>query len=197
MQSGATVFVLLLDCPTGAVILEQGYSMGLFGEGTIVFGNQDLTTGNPLQYMSPGADVEAILRSYIGINYDPSFAMRHFNASMNFLQKMQSLDPIGYFNNTGNLICNNATDDEGHFLYINTFGNCSSFNFTNLDANTISPKAAATYDAVKVIVQGMSRIAGSFNDSAASRQILYNTLVDPTVLGDYFGATGLVSFGVR
>lgn len=197
MLSGATVFVLFLDCPTGAKILEQGYSMGLFGKGTVVFGNQELTIGNPAQYMSPGADVAAILRSYIGITFDPSFAMRHFNASTTFLNKMKGLPPIGYLNSTGSLICNNATDDEGHYLYINSYGNCSLFNFTFLDAYTISPKAAAAYDAVKVMVQGMSKMSGNFNDSTASRKALYSTLVNPTALGYYFGATGLVSFEVR
>ena len=198
MQSGATVFVLLLDCPTGALILEQGYSMKLFKHGTIIFGNQAITNGNPVQYMSPNTDVAAIFKGYFGINFDPAFAMRHFSSSQTFLQKMQSLGPIGYMNSTGSLICNNATDDEGHLLYINTYGNCSVFSFADLDATTISPKAAATYDAVKVMVQGMSHVSGSYvDDTIAARLALYDTMVNSSALGPYFGATGLVSFAVR
>lgn len=187
----------MVDCPTAAVLLEQGYSLGLFGEGTIVFGNQEVTDGNPAQYMSAGADLEAIFKSYIGISYDSAYILRHTTSGQVFLGKMQSLNPTGYYNSSGGLQCNNATDDEGNFLYINGLNNCTAFNFSQLDVNTISPKAASTYDAVKVIVQGLSRISGSFNHTDVdSRLDLYGTLVDPSSLGYYFGATGLVSFSV-
>eukprot|EP01041_Mallomonas_annulata_P015518 gene15518-32795_t len=63
--SGSQVFIIFADPVAGARLLEQGYNMGLFKEGTQIFGSEQMTAGQPWKYMSKDADVPAIMKGYI------------------------------------------------------------------------------------------------------------------------------------
>eukprot|EP01041_Mallomonas_annulata_P014089 gene14089-29974_t len=64
-KAGSQIFVILTYPQTGARLLEQGYNMELFKEGTQIFGSALLTQSKPWKYMSKDADVPAIMKGYI------------------------------------------------------------------------------------------------------------------------------------
>ena len=190
--AGVKVFVFFLDPSTAARLLEQGHGLGLFGLNTIVFVNSEVATGNPAQYLSPGADPTKIFRGVFGLQRDPNFIIRNFPIGSTFVGGMRNYNKTMFYN----LTCNNITDDDGHHLFINATGGCGSFSFLSLTADSVSPKAIAAFDGVLMYVAGANFIKANFSHTPLGRIALHNAMVSPTYDVKIFGASGLVIFNV-
>ena len=190
------MFVFFLDPSTAARLLEQGHGLGLFGLNTIVFVNNEVATGNPAQYLSPGADPTKIFRGVFSLQYDPTFVLRHTpTLAAGFVGGLHAFGATKIpFN--GSLICNPVTDDDGHHLFINATGGCGSFSFLTLTADSVSPKAIAAFDGVLMYVAGANFTKANFSHTPLGRIALHNAMVSPTYDVKIFGASGLVIFNV-
>ena len=196
LLSGARVFVFFLDPPTAARFLEQGHKLGLFGMNTIVFVNSDVTEGNPAQYLSPGSDPTEVFKGVFGVRRDPNFAVRNFPIGVTLVQGLRSYNStLSYTNGTRS--CNNATDDDGHFLFINATGGCELFSFLSLTADNVSPKAIAAFDGVLMYAAGANFTKATFTHTALGRIGIHQALISPNYDVNIFGASGLIIFNVR
>eukprot|EP01041_Mallomonas_annulata_P013227 gene13227-27989_t len=115
--AGSQIFIVLTDARTGGVLLEQGYNMGLFKEGTQIFGSEQMTAGHPWKYMSKDADVPAIMKGYIGPIFDPSFHLHDSQEGKDFVSKFRSQKATVTVNSDGTETCDESKDDDGHYLY--------------------------------------------------------------------------------
>lgn len=196
LQSGARVFVLFLDPSTAARFLEQGYSRGLFGLNAVVFVNSDVANGNPAQYLSPQADPNEVFRGVFGLRRDPNFIVRNFPIGHTLAQGLKSYNSTRSYYLNGTFSCNNATDDEGHYLFINASGGCGPFSFVSLTTVNVTPKAIATFDGVLMYAIGANFTKSTFTHSAVGRLALHDALVSPSQSVEIFGASGLAIFDV-
>ena len=194
-QSGARVFVLFTDPSTAARFLEQGHNLGLFGQNTIVFVNNDVVKGNPAQYLSPGADANQIFKGVFGMRRDPNFVVRNFPIGTTLVQGLRGFNStLSHLN--GTLACNNATDDDGHFLFINATGGCEPFSFLSLTVDDVSPKAIAAFDGVLMYAAGANFTRATFTHTALGRIALHDALVSPNQSVTLFGPSGVTVFSV-
>jgi hypothetical protein len=169
-------------------LLEQGHKYGLFNSDTIVFGINEIWVNNPSQYLSPGADPLIIFKGCFGITANAILMLEYTPKGVEFLNKMQHL-PSPLVNG----VCDNSTDDEGHYYFRNTSGSCFPLDYTALDATSISPIAAVAYDAVYAIALGLNALNTPFNSSLVARQAHYATMINHNLVS-FYGASGLVAF---
>ena len=196
LKAGAKVFVFFLDPSTAARFLEQGHNLGLFGQNTIVFVNSDVSQGDPAQYLSPGADPTQIFRGVFGLRRDPNFVVRNFPIGTTLVQGLRGFNStLSHLN--GTLACNNATDDDGHYLFINATGGCEPFSFLSLTVDNVSPKAIAAFDGVLMYAAGANFTSATFTHTALGRIALHDALVSTNFYVSIFGASGIVIFNVR
>ena len=194
--SGVKVFVLFLDPSTAARFLEQGHNLGLFGQNTIVFVTSEASQGNPAQYLSPGADPTQIFRGVFSLQYDPTFVLRHTPAlAAGFIGGLHAFGATKIpFN--GSVICSPATDDDGHFLFINATGGCEPFSFLSLTVDDVSPKAIAAFDGVLMYAAGANFTSATFNHTALGRIALHDALVSRNLDVITIGASGVLALNV-
>ena len=162
---------------------------------TIVFVTSEVAMVSPAQYLSPGADATRIFQGVFGIRRDPNFILRNFPIGTTFVQGLRGFNNT-LFNYNGSITCSNSTDDDGHYLFVNSTGGCQPFSFLPLTAENISPKAMAAFDGVLMYAAGANFTKASFSDSALDRLTLHAAFVSPTYDVRIFGASGLIIFNV-
>jgi hypothetical protein len=196
---GARVFVLQVSPGYAievALLLEQGAAMGLFEEGTQILGTSQSFDG-VLQSFSAGADVKALLKGVLVLQYEPMDMVTSTISGRAFIDRWRKQAATEWKNSAGKPECNQARDDDGYtYLYRND-GEADRFNFTcaglnytsfAADASDIAPYLGHSYDATLVLLVGIAntiaKVGADFTGDDLMDSILYNVTFD--------GATGPV-----
>eukprot|EP01035_Chromulina_nebulosa_P069311 gene69311-biopygen14977 len=75
-QAQTRLFAILLDEPVMAgQLLEQGYNLGLFRQGTEILGTEAITTPQTWKAIVNKQNVVNIMKGFIGVRYSPGFGM--------------------------------------------------------------------------------------------------------------------------
>lgn len=190
--AGARYFFLFMDPRNAAAILEKGYNLGLFREDTQIIGSLSVTNPATLRYMSPKANIPAIMKGYFGIQYWPTFNYRE-PAGRHFMQRWRKRPPTVGSLVGGVMHCNAAMDDTGtNFLYRDLIDAslCSGLNFSTYTADggtMTSPYALHTYDAAVALAMGFHYLAisGKAVNGDNLKDVIYQNV-------SFQGASGLV-----
>ena len=163
---------------------------------TIVFITSEAAQGNPAQYLSPGSDPTEVFKGVFSLQYDPTFVLRHTPAlATGFIGGLHAFGATKIpFN--GSVICSPATDDDGHFLFINATGGCELLSFLSLTAVTVSPKAIAAFDGVLMYAAGANFTKATFTHTAVGRIALHDALVSRNLDVVALGASGVLALNV-
>ena len=62
LASRSNIYVLLMPPKNAAMLIEQGYLLGLFVEGTQLFGTKDLLTSELFSHFTLGVDVSSAMK---------------------------------------------------------------------------------------------------------------------------------------
>ena len=197
-SSGGSIFVLLTGPSDAALLLQQGYSAGLFVEGTQVIGSSFASL--PLMWQAlPSLPLAAsIMKGFIGVI--PSIDMST-PVIKGFMTRWRAQKPTIFFGANGKSFCSNKTDDDGGvFLYEgnpdgtkNTPLTCTGLVFSSFpaDGSTMDNSTFYVYDATYALARAMHQVLyvegkTSFNGNDIMRVILNNV--------SFRGVTGNISF---
>ena len=182
------VFMLVFDNPAMAgMLVEQAYDLGLFRQGTQLFGTEAVTSSQLWNSFQNKDNTAAIMKGFIGIKYDPSYSTRTTNVGRNFIQKFRNLPSIGGATNS----C--YVDKTGSFSVgtIKKFTVCHKLNFSSfaIDGSDIYPYAPHAYDAVYAIAHALNEMLEVNRALTLDASTLVSKFFDPTVV-NFQGVTG-------
>ena len=193
------LFALLIDDPMIAgQLLEQGYDMGLFREGTAILGTEDLTTPRTWDAIIKKENIVKIMKGFIGIKYSPGLGMMSSTQGRKFIKSFIHQKNTAWTNADGSISCDgNSLDDSAQFfLYSQRTEKkllCSGLNFSNFNPSgaDIYPYAAHVYDAVYAIANELHIEFAVLNKTTIQPSELYEQLLKKTALK---GASGYLAF---
>lgn len=182
------VFVLLFDDPVMAgQMVEQAYNLGLFREGTQIFGCEAVTSPKMWQSFQNQANTASIMKGFIGIQYDPSYSMKTTTKGQQFINKFRNLPSISGVKGS----CFVTAKDTFSVEKQAQFSACPKLNFSALadDGSDIYPYAPHAYDAVYATAYALSEVFEVIESLTLDSSVLYNTFFDDTVV-NFEGVTG-------
>jgi ABC-type branched-subunit amino acid transport system substrate-binding protein len=200
---GSRIFVLFMNYTDAAVLLEKGYDSGIFKEGVQILGVETTSTSNVWKAMTVRNDVASIMKGFIGLEFihnSPDTATK-----ADFVQRWRSQTYTGGYRDTnGNLVCNQAIDDDVtasspftmYEAYVNSSlssKRCVGFNFSQdflADGSNIDPKVYYAYDATIALAQGLHDML-HHSEHPLTGGYLKQTMVENV---SFTGLTGHVSF---
>jgi len=107
-----------MPCANAGRLLTQGYDMGLFREGTQIFGSGHMTNSCLWQQMMPALR-DVILKGYICVI--PAFGM-NISYNQGFVNRWRAQrSTIRTFRN-GTVLCDQRRDDDGQLCVCNGLG---------------------------------------------------------------------------
>ena len=180
------IFILFMISADAGKILEQGYEMGLFHEGTQIIGTDQLLSPATWMAMSETADIPKIMKGCIGISSTTSIARKHI-AFKDFVKRWRAQKNTMSVRSDGSVECDQSKDDAGNqYLYQGLVGSsmvCTGLNFSSfaLDGSDISDLALYAYDAVYTLASGLQR------NSNLTGQDLFDEIIS---VADVPGVTG-------
>jgi ABC-type branched-subunit amino acid transport system substrate-binding protein len=157
-DAGTTIFLLFMDAETAGKLLRQGYEMGLFREGTQIFGCASVATSATWQGM-PKNIAAKVMKGFIGIEYMPKYSLSQ-PVGKAFLHRWRK-QPATVRDKFSR--CSAELDDSGTFFYYryrnDTNGSieCAGLNFTAFkpDGSDMSPFTPHAYDATIAMALGL------------------------------------------
>lgn len=195
MKSGARIFVFFMTAKDMGALLLQGYQTGLFHSGTQIIASDASTASAALWANMPPKLVTTIMRGVIGFapnsDYKSIQGQSFLKALLNEKNTVQ--DP-----HTG--LCNNQTDDTGHYLFQEALNpafpnvyNCSGTNFSKYyaDGSNVDNYSPYTYDATYAIARAMHILLYEQNQPKINGKALFTALINNV---SFVGATGAVNF---
>ena len=193
------LFVLILDQPSMAgQLLEQGFNMGLFREGTAIIGSDLITTPQTWQAIVKKENIVSIMKGFIGLQYSPGLQLMSSQKGQQFIKKFISQPNTRYRKADGTITCDsNSLDDSGdYFLYSlrhDTSSVCGGIDFSLFNASgaNVYPQAAQVYDAVYAIAYAVQDQLVTKKKSVLYPADFYTSLLKGT---NFQGASGYLSF---
>lgn len=76
------------------MIMEQGYNLGLFPEGSQKLGGARLLNDSVFQYFSPTAQVEDIMEGFIGVQYWPDYSLTRTPQGLGYLSSLYETEAM-------------------------------------------------------------------------------------------------------
>ena len=150
--AGSRVFVLLMDTFDAGPLLEEGYEAGLFGEDTLVV---LIHAEHILDYLTAGADVKAIMKGVVSIEYFPEYGELYTTQGREFKERFVNQKEI-------------STPDECAFTLDSSMAHkmyqapdvsslCGELNFTEyrFENKTLAPYTSLAYDATYLLALGL------------------------------------------
>ena len=177
-----------MPCANAGRLLTQGYDMGLFREGTQIFGSGHMTNSCLWQQMMPALR-DVILKGYICVI--PAFGM-NISYNQGFVNRWRAQrSTIRTFCN-GTVSCDQKRDDEGQPVYVTDSG-CSGLTYNSFSDNgsDLAPYAPYSYDATYALAHALHYVLYVRKRPTVSSSALANALQCNTC---FQGVTGLVSF---
>ena len=194
------LFALLLDEPSMAgQLLEQGYNMGLFTEGTAILGTDTILTPLTWEAIKNKRYIPYIMKGFIGVKYTPGLEIMSALQGKKFIQKFISQPNTETHNADGTTFCaSNSLDDSGQFFLYSlrdTWGSvvCGGLDFSHFNSSGLNvyPFAAHVYDAVYAVAYAVHHLFTTLNRTKLLPAELYSTLLTGT---NFTGASGDMAF---
>ena len=187
-ELNAQIFLLAFDDSVMASkLVEQGYDLGLFRQSTQLFGTEAVSSPNLWKSFKNKENTAAIMKGFIGIQYDPSYSTRTSSVGLKFIDKFRKLPSIGGATNS----C--YVDKSGIFSVqsIPKFTACYNLNFSAFaaDGSDIHPYAPHAYDAVYGLAHAMNHLLEVNRALTLNDEDLMNSFVDSNVV-NFEGVTG-------
>lgn len=145
-----TIFLLSLPPNQAAMLLEQGYDLGLFHEGVQIFTDLQTIHSDLFSGFSAGVPVDKILKGLVALEFWPQYFI-HRDEGKLFIQMWRN-------QSSTDSTCASATDASGSkYLTAPDGVSCVGLDFSKYFGNgtDINPYAAYTYDATHVIIRGI------------------------------------------
>ena len=189
---GGYIYVLLMNGQDAGILLDQGYNVGLFKEGTQLIGVSSMNSPTIWQSMT-STSIRQILKGLI----IPSPTLSYNNTrGRDFVKRWRKQPNTAGYTKNGMTYCNMETDDAYTPTYLYAYnGLCLGLNFSSfaIDGSDIDPIAAYVYDATFAAAHTMHDVV--YNQKLprqeASVQTKMNTLTQKV---SFNGVSGLVSF---
>ena len=184
------VFVFLMESSDAGRLLEQGYEMGLFTEGTQIVGTDQLLSPDTWMAMSETADIPRLMKGCIAVSHTTSI-VRKQQEFEDFVKRWRAQQNTIKVNADGSTVCDQRKDDAGNqYLYQGLVGStmvCTGLNFSSFasDGSDISDLALFAYDAVYAVayaLQEQSNLTGA---------ALYDSIVNQDA---FDGISGVIQF---
>eukprot|EP00736_Rhodelphis_marinus_P000467 Rmarinus@m.7904 len=183
----ARIIVMFCQASDAANILETGYSMGIVGPGFQWIGCDATTQTSMFSLFSAEADVDAIMRGYLGLRPSSSGGALYDSMVERWVQQ-----PCTGGDSCASG-CSNAQDDDGHYIWLHdhdedpeTADVCAGFTYTE-ELNTYTPYA---YDATYALAYALHDLI----EVEGKTQIIGAELKETLLLTDFEGVTGRVKF---
>ena len=195
LKSGSRIFVFFMTSRDMGNLLLQGYEAGLFGLGTQIIASDAATASAALWARLPSPLVTKIMKGVIGFAPSSDYKTPE---GLSFLQNL--LKQKNTVKNPKTAVCNNATDDTGHYLFkelinpeTSTKYNCSGFNFSMYaeDGSNVDNYVPYAYDATRAIAKAMHVLLYDQRQPNITGKALYAALINNV---SFTGATGSVNF---
>lgn len=198
-QAQTRLFALFLDNPAMAGrLLEQGYNMGLFREGTAILGVEDLTTPETWNAITNKLNIPKIMKGFVGLKYSPGLSVMGSKQGQKFIKSFIQQPTTQGTNADGSVSCDaDSLDDSAQFFLYSQRNTqqtlCSGLNFSHFNSSgaNIYPYAAHVYDAVYAIANALHYQFVVLNKSTIDSSDLYALLLKRTALQ---GASGYLTF---
>ena len=184
------IFIFLMVSSDAGRLLEQGYDLGLFTEGTQILGTDQLLSPDTWMAMSEIADIPKLMKGCISVYSTLSIA-RKKTKFKDFVKRWRAQKNTISKRADGSTVCDQSKDDAGiRYLYqgvVNSTMVCTGLNFTSfaLDGSDIFDLALYAYDAVYALARGLQS-QPNFTGLDLYNEILYR--------GNYTGITGIFNF---
>ena len=192
------IFVLLLKAADAGNLIERGYEMGLFKEGTQILGTHYVLSTSTWSSFSDNTPVDRAMKGVIAVS--PTID-RTSVKYQSFVTRWRSQRSTISYTAQGMPVCNNATDDDGGtYLYQGHANglpssplNCSGQIFSNYaaDGSDIDRLALYAYDATYAMAMGLHVLIYDMGKSTFSGDDLLNVLVQNV---SFMGVSGYVAF---
>lgn len=194
IKAGTRIFVFFMAAVDMGHLLTQGYDAGLFGVGTQIIAS-DTVANNVVWAAMPKDRVSIIMKGMLvftpSADYTTSGGLRFLKTFIN--QNNTNKDSLSG-------VCNNATDDDGGYLYqgmphpdTSSAYNCSGINYRQYkrDGSNLDNYASFSYDATYALARAMHVVLYDQGYPAITGPNLYSALINNV---SFLGATGLVDF---
>lgn len=160
ISAGAQIFLFFMESKNAANLLEQGYNIGLFREGTQIFTSNYSMGSDLFTYFTADADVPAIMKGVIGVQYWPDYSISRTTTGLDFMRRWKEQTYTGLGLRDGEVHCDVSRDDAlSTFLYTSQTNQslCAGLNFSTYESDgaNLNPYAGLTYDATMLIAHGL------------------------------------------
>lgn len=192
------IFILFMVTEDVGRLLEQGFAVGLFHEGTQIIGTEKLSNVTALMtVMSPSANKGKILKGMISLVPEINRTSSKYS---NFVKRWRAQKPTFKRDSKGNIVCDTTTDQNGQYLYQgHPDGNtskpfvCAGLNFSafHTDGLDITENALNAYDATWALAYGLDILLNTVHAHNFTTDMLQKVLVENV---SFSGVSGHVSF---
>jgi hypothetical protein len=157
----------------------------VFGQKTQILLSQNIAIDALMAHMSDDADISAIMKGVIGIQYDPSYSVQHTTEGRAFIDRWRSQpSTTARLDAHGVMRCNMDMDDASStFLYTTSHraeANCGGFDFSlfNENGSDLAPFVAQTYDATILMARTIHSVLDTFGlDTQVDALNIINTII--------------------
>ena len=195
---GAYIYVFLMNSHDAGTLLEQGYKLGLFVEGTQIIGSSATITTAPWMYMHKSADLPVIMKGFMAVTPYYSFSNPIWQRFVRNFRSQPNTQGLGTYDEYGYLQCDYALDDPGNYMYYydGSLGGtqvCLGLNFSSFakDGSNIDPYAPYAYDAVYSLAYAFQYLHFTKNKTTFTG---YDVLHALAYNVSFTGATGYINF---
>jgi hypothetical protein len=175
------------DAVIASRLVEQAYNIGLFREGTQVFGSEAVTSPLLWQSLQNKKNTAAIMKGFIGIHYDPAYTMKTTARGAEFIKKFRALPSIAGSTNS----CYVGKSDIFSIDSSAVPAKCKRLNFSSFspDGTDIYPYTPHAYDAVYAVAYALNDMFETNQARTMDGKVLNQDLLDPYVV-NFAGVTG-------
>ena len=188
LEMNVQVFILVFDdAVMASMLVEQAYNLGLFRHGTQIFGSEAVTSPLLWQSFQNKENTAAIMKGFIGIQFDPSYTMKTTAIGANFIKSFRALSSIGACTNS----CYVGKADIFSVENTEIPAQCTTLNFSAFFPNGIDiyPYAPHAYDAVYAVAYALNNMFEIKQARTMEGKVFVNDMLDPYIV-NFEGVTG-------
>jgi ABC-type branched-subunit amino acid transport system substrate-binding protein len=152
LDTGSRIFVLLMGAEDANRLLVQGHSLGLFQEGTQIFGCGRMT--DPATWAGMTPDTLSVMKGYLGLL---PFNDQDSPAAKGFVDRFRRMNDTAIVHSDGSITCDPSLDSNNIPLWRNSSNGCMGLRFSEYDesGSDISFYAPYAYDATYAIAYAL------------------------------------------